>query len=105
MDDEERTDAGEDREEVQVTPIPRWTNQVAHPTESVFVETGRGEAVEVQAGAPFAETVEHLADQAHYGGYFRVFLNGSEILNPAESPQILEPGMRVVITSYDKVAN
>ena len=105
MEEERTNEDREEAEETQDTPPVRWADHAAHPEESVFVETGRGEAVEVQAGAPFAETVEHLADQAHYGGYFRVFLNGSEILNPAESPQILEPGMRVVITSYDKVAN
>ena len=103
--EEERTN--EDREEVeetQDTPPVRWADHAAHPEESVFVETGRGQTIEVQVGAPFAETIEHLADEAHYGGFFRVFLNGEELLEPEESPATIEPRMRIAITSYDKAA-
>jgi len=78
-----------------------WTPET--PSESVFVETGRGQTAEVQLGAPFAETIERIADEAHYGGYYRVFLNGEEILNPEEAPTTIESGMRIIITSYDKV--
>ena len=70
---------------------------------TVHIETGRGQTTEVQAGSPFSETVERVADEAHYGGYFRVFLNGEEIINPDEAPATIEPGMRIAITSYDKV--
>ena len=70
---------------------------------TVHIETGRGLTAEVQAGAPFQETIERVADEAHYGGYFRVFLNGEEIINPDEAPATIEPGMRLAITSYDKV--
>lgn len=69
----------------------------------IHIETGRGQTTEVQAGAPFGETIERVADEAHYGGFFRVFLNGEEILNPEEAPEKIEPGMRIAITSYDKV--
>lgn len=72
-------------------------------SQPVYVDTGRGQAVEVQPGAPFTETLERLAQEAHYGGYFRVFLNGSEVINPEDSPETIEPGMRIAITSYDKV--
>ena len=100
--EEERTN--EDREETEETQQVRWADHAAHPEESVFIETGRGQAVEVQVGAPFAETIERLADEAHYGGFFRVFLNGEELIEPEESPATIEPRMRIVITSYDKVA-
>ena len=81
---------------------------------TVPVETGRGQVVDVQVGAPFVETVEKLAEQAHYGGYFRVFLNEVEMtenpwlddahtqLNPTY-PKTVQQGMRISLTSYDKV--
>lgn len=78
---------------------------VGTPRQSVFVETGRGQTEEVQVGAPFGPTIEHVAEDAHYGGYFRVFLNGEEILDPAEAPATIEAGMRIALTSYDKVGN
>ena len=103
--EEERTDeVREEAGETQHTTPVRWADRVAHPEGSVFVETGRGQSVEVQVGAPFAETIERLADEAHYGGFFRVFLNGEELLEPEESPTTIEPRMRIVITSFDKVA-
>lgn len=72
-------------------------------SQPIYVETGRGQAVEVQPGSPFIPTVERIADEANYGGWFRVYLNGEEIVNPADSPEVIEPGMRITITSYDKV--
>ena len=45
-------------------PTPRWA-EGAQPQGSVFVETGRGQAVEVQAGTPFQEAIERLAAQAN----------------------------------------
>jgi len=70
---------------------------------SVYIETGRGQTAQVQAGTPFKEAIERVADEFHYGGYFRVFLNGSEIVDPDDAPQTIEPGMRIALTSYDKV--
>jgi len=72
-------------------------------TQTVPVDTGRGQVVEVPAGSAFVPTLERLAEEAHYGGYFRIFVNGNEVVNPEDSPDTLEPGMRVAITSYDKV--
>ena len=72
---------------------------------SVFIETGRGQTAEVRIGTPFTEAIERVADEAHYGGYFRVFLNGEELIDPEESPETIELGMRIVLTSYDKVGN
>jgi hypothetical protein len=71
--------------------------------ESVFIETGRGQTAEVHVGENFAETVERVSNAAHYGGYYRVFLNGDEIINPAEAPEKILSGMRIAITAYDKV--
>lgn len=93
----------EPREEVEAPePAPRrgWAEEVPHPIGSVYIETGRGQTAEVPSGSPFRETIERIAEQAHYGGYFRVFLNSEEILNPEEAPGTIEPGMRVAITSY-----
>ena len=72
---------------------------------TVFIETGRGNTVEVPVGAGFAETIERIAEQANYGRFFRVFLNSSEILDPAEAPAKIEKDMRIVLTTYDKVGN
>ena len=91
-------------EEEEVVAEPRhWAAEERGQPQAIFVDTGRGEAVQVQAGIPFALTLERLADEAHYGGYYRVFLNGSEVINPEDSPETIEPGMRIAITSYDKV--
>jgi len=71
--------------------------------ENVYVDTGRGQAVPVPVGSPFVATLERLAEEAHYGEYFRVFLNGEEVINPDDAPETIESGMRIMITSYDKV--
>ena len=70
---------------------------------TVGVDVGRGQAVSAAVGADFVNTVEKIARDAHYGGYFRVFVNGSEVVNPGDSPEKIEAGMRIAITSYDKV--
>jgi hypothetical protein len=104
MTDEERElDEEEEELDEEVEPIRPAYGAEARATGSVFIETGRGQAAEVQAGSPFRGAIERIADEAHYGGYFRVFLNGEEVVNPEESPATIEPGMRVAITSYDKV--
>jgi len=92
-----------DQEEEEWTPNPRWATEERTTNQPIFVDVGRGDAVEVQPGSPFEETTNRLADEAHYGGYFRVYLNGSEIVNPEDAPAVFEPGMRVALTSYDKV--
>ncbi len=84
------------------TPRTAIHDQATRPTGSVFVDVGRGEPVEVSHGAPFVETLDRLAERAHYGGDYRVFLNGSEVLYIEEAPATIEAGMRLAITSYDK---
>ena len=79
-----------------------WANPQEGAT-VVAVETGRNKSVNVPVGAPFQVTVERIAEQARYGGYFRVFLNGEEIVNVEEAPATIEAGMRIAVTSYDKV--
>jgi len=78
-----------------------WTNPI--PENQVFIETGRGTSVPINVGANFVDTVERIAHQSAYGGYYRVFLNGSEIVEPSDAPQTIEDGMRIVLTPYDKV--
>lgn len=70
---------------------------------AVGVDIGRGRSASVDVGADFVNTLEQLAREANYGGYFKVFLNGKEIINPADAPDKVEVGMRIAITSYDKV--
>lgn len=70
---------------------------------TVGIDVGRGQAVSAAVGADFVNTVEKIARDAHYGGYFRVFVNGNEVVNPGDSPEKIEEGMRIAITSYDKV--
>ena len=74
------------------------------PADRVMVDVGRGSnPVPVNVGEPFVPTMERLADEYNYGGFYRVFLNGSELVNPEDAPETFEAGMRVAITPYDKV--
>ena len=82
---------------------PRTTWGSPREGQTVIIETGRDQSVEVPAGSPFVETVEKAAGDANYWGYYRVFLNGTEVCDPSNAPDTIEPGMRVQITSYDKV--
>ncbi len=82
---------------VEVTAEP-----VAEPVQ-VFIDTGRGNAIPVNVGEPFAEAIERVADAANYGGYYRVFLQGREVADPAAAPQMIAEGQRIAITAYDKV--
>lgn len=99
---------GEDGDDVQPdydyqpTPHTPIQSQATRPRGSVWVDVGRGDPVEVPVGIPFVETLDRLAEQAHYGGDYRVFLNGSEIIYIEEAPTTIEAGMRLAITSYDK---
>ena len=71
---------------------------------NVSVEVGRGgQHVEVAVGDDFVNTIEGIARDYNYGGYYRVFVNGSELADPDAAPDKFEAGMRVSITSYDKV--
>jgi hypothetical protein len=78
-----------------------WVNE--NQGEIIFIDTGRGQAVEAHVGENFEAAVNRAAEQVHYGGYFKVFLNGSEVVNPSEAPQTVQPGQRIAITAYDKV--
>ena len=90
-----------EEEGTEVYPPPQgWSEQADHPTKSVFIDTGRGQTVEARVGLPFQLVLERIAEEAHYGGYFRVFLNGEEIVNPEEAPTAIEAGMRIAVTSY-----
>jgi len=91
------------REETEETGEATPDEWAATAPEEVRIETGRGDSVGVPVGAPFQGTVERIADEAHYGGYFRVFLNGSEVVNPSDAPELIEAGQRITLTSYDKV--
>jgi len=103
---EEAEEEEEEEEEEDMDTIrTRIHDQATRPTGTVFVDVGRGEPVEVLVGTPFVETLDRLAEQAHYGGDYRVFLNGSEVLYVEEAPATIEAGMRLAITSYDKPGN
>lgn len=93
----------EEEEEPTRTPPQSWAEGAQHPRRTVFIETGRGQTAEVEVGAPFSATVERISEEANYGGYFRVFLNGREIVRPEEAPPTIEADMRIAITAYDKV--
>ena len=102
VDEEPELDEG-NYNEVEEPEVPHFGEQARVNVEQVFVDTGRGNAVPVPVGSPFVQTLERLAEEAHYGGYFRIFLNGGEVVNPEDSPQAIEGGQRIAITSYDKV--
>ncbi len=101
---EEAEEEPDDWEPTSEPETPRTSihDQAARPAGSVFVDVGRGDPVEVPTGSPFVPTLDRLAEQAHYGGDYRVFVNGSEVLYIEEAPATIEAGMRVAITSYDK---
>ena len=80
-----------------------WHDPNVAAPQTVFIDTGRGGTEQVNVGTPFSGAVERIAESAHYGGYFRVYLNGSEIVNPEDSPETITADMRIAITSYDKV--
>jgi len=103
--EEEEMDNEEEWGEEEEYRQPGWTpdNTNIPAGETVTIETGRGNAVQVPVGANFVQTIERVADQASYGGFFRVYLNGDEIVDPTRSPETIQPGMRIAITSYDKV--
>jgi len=101
--DEDQPATEEETEEEEGEAPREWAEEQRATEQPIIVDTGRGQTVEVQPGAPFVATLERLANEAHYGGYFRIFLNGSEVINPEDSPETIEPGMRLAITSYDKV--
>ena len=109
MDDEELRLEDEEPEEVmdegegEWTPPARWATPERTAGQPIFVDVGRGQTIQVNAGDPFEATLTRLADEAHYGGFYRVYMNGSEIINPENSPATIEPGMRLAITAYDKV--
>lgn len=71
----------------------------------VGIDVGRGQRIGVPVGADFVNTVEQVARDAHYGGYYKVFLDGKELVNPDDAPEKIEAGMQIAITSYDKVGN
>ena len=96
--DLEMEDQLEEDEDYPVTP---WA--VADGEEAVTIETGRGTSCRVAVGAPFEETIVAVAEQANYGKFFRVFLNGHEIVSPDDAPETIESDMRIVLTTYDKV--
>lgn len=90
-------------EQVVQEPERHWAEGNHAPEGEVMVETGRGSAVAVRIGQPFASEVDRVAEEAHYGGYYRVFLNGLELLTEEEAPATVERGMRIAVTAYDKV--
>lgn len=67
------------------------------------VDVGHGQMVEVEVGSSFVNSLEKIARDYNYGGFFKVWLNGKEIINPADAPDKVEAGMRIAITAYDKV--
>ncbi len=109
MDDEEREEDGGEALTGEVLPAVVTFRDVAHRrADVVMVETGRGKAVPAPVGAPFEATIDAIAERANYGGDYRVFLNGSEVLSPAEIPldvsgqPNIQAGQRIAITAYDK---
>lgn len=107
MDDE----LDEEREvlEGEMLPmIPTFRDSARRREGVVMVETGRNKAVPAPVGANLDDTIDQIAERANYGGDYRVFINGSEILSAEEYPrdmngnQVIQAGMRIAISSYDK---
>ena len=74
-------------------------------TTELSVDTGRGNSAPATIGSNFRSEIERIAEAASYGGFFKVFLNGHEVVNPEDAPELIEAGQRIAITSYDKVGS
>lgn len=76
---------------------------------TVPVDVGHGQKVEAKVGSDFVNTVEQIARDSNYGGYYKVYLakdaesGMTEIVNPGDAPSKIESGMRIAIAPYDKV--
>jgi hypothetical protein len=93
----------EETEPEEDTIVSDVFGEAAREGNTVPVDVGRGQVINVRVGSPFVATLEELAERANYGGFFRIYLNGSEIPEPSDAPATIESGMRIAITSYDKV--
>ncbi len=101
MVDEEDREWEEDWDE----PRPEF-GEGQRTTDHVIVDVGRGGATaSIPVGSDFVPTMERLAEEHNYGGYYRVWLNGSEVVDPDDAPAQVEAGMRIVLTPYDKVGD
>jgi len=100
---EDEDEEDEDNEPIEGEIVtPAWGE--GQTPRTIFIDTGRsGQTAEVRVGDPFQETVKEVSERAHYGGYFRVYLNGTEVVNPEDAPRAIESGMRIALTPYDKV--
>ena len=94
---------GAEAEEGLETTVSDTFGEAAREGNTVPVDVGRGQVINVRVGSPFVATLEELAERANYGGFFRIYLNGNEIPEPSDAPATIESGMRIAITSYDKV--
>jgi len=94
---------GDEVREDSVTPRTAVVVTGEVPVPVVMVETGRNNSVAVPVGSPFGAAVDAISNEANYGGYYRVFLNGSEVIHESDAPEFIEVGQRIAITSYDKV--
>ena len=68
----------------------------------VAVDTGGRIAVRIAVGSNFAEEVQRVANEANFGGFYKVYLNDSELEHIEDAPEKVEPGMRIAIAPYDK---
>jgi hypothetical protein len=100
---EEMTTILEEPEHPKEEPRTSWIPPSAAAAPTIPIDAGRGNMVDVPVHVPFAETIDRVAERANYGGYYRVYLNGSEISDPSMAPPTIEPGMRIALTAYDKV--
>ena len=80
-----------------------WRRGDAETNETVMIETGRNTTMEAHVGDNFVVACDRVGEAAGYGGYWKVYLNGNEVLNPDDAPELIESGMRIALTPYDKV--
>jgi hypothetical protein len=100
--DDELDNVMEDGAE-EATPVRHFSQRGAtEGATHVMVETGRNKSVKAEVGASFESEVDRIATAANYGGDYRVYLNGIEIINPEDAPTTIQAGMRIAITAYDK---
>jgi hypothetical protein len=67
--------------------------------DGTFIEIN-GARIEVEPGTSFGSRIVAAARDAGYGK-FRVFLNGNEITDPKDAPEIFNEGDYVAVTAYD----
>ena len=94
-----------EQEPVAQAATPTWGANRQQDQQVVHISTSRGTVFPVNVGENFFEAIERVSDEALYDGAYCVFLNGTELEDPEDAPELIEAGQRIALTAFDKVGN